>query len=391
MKDIILNTSRKICLLLSVCILIYAYITTTQRTINAQENKNNNDTIVNDYIEKNNLDKSSIEVFQLNKRYLNITYQNDNSYFNQIIKISTNEEIDIDGILKKDKYQEFEDLLNSQIDLKYPLFVSSALKNINVTKAYYIKDNGITIKFNNYTINPTLSFEPQIDLTCNQLVGLIKYTCNIDTDVNPNEPTLDKNKKTVAITFDDGPNNNTLSVLQTLKENHAKATFFMVGNMMNSHKEIVKQVLENGNEIGSHSYDHSNLTKLSNEELKNNLSLTESVYNEITNEKLSLLRPPYGSINSDVKESVDYSFILWSLDSEDWKSRDANIISEDVLNTVQDGDVILLHDIHLFSSEALKTILPELYARGYQVVTVSQLSTLKDKPIQKNSIYRSFR
>lgn len=203
---------------------------------------------------------------------------------------------------------------------------------------------------------------------------------------------VDKNKKMVAITLDDGPHaTNTQKILDILDAHNAKAIFFMLGQNVVNNEEVVKDVYKRGNEIGIHTWDHKQLTKLSQDEIVSQVERTSDAIYKIIGKRPKLVRPPYGAINDTVKNSINYSLILWNIDSLDWKSRDEKQIVPLVMNSVQDGDIILLHDIHSTTVPAVEKIVSQLAEQGYQMVTVSQLLEAKGYDMSKTKVFYSGR
>lgn len=203
---------------------------------------------------------------------------------------------------------------------------------------------------------------------------------------------IDKNKKMVAITFDDGPHAaNTEQILQILSDNGAHATFFMLGQNVSTYPEVVKKVYEGGHEIGNHTWNHPQLTKLSADQISSQVSKTSDAIYNITGERPKLVRPPYGAINATVKSVINEPLILWNIDSLDWKSRDENQIVPLVMESVQDGDIILLHDIHATTVPAVKRIVEQLVQEDYQLVTVSQLLDCKGYDTTTTKVFYSGR
>ena len=196
----------------------------------------------------------------------------------------------------------------------------------------------------------------------------------------------------VAITLDDGPHaTNTQKILDILDAHNAKATFFMLGQNVVNNEEVVKNVYKRGNEIGIHTWDHKQLTKLSQDEIVSQVERTSDAIYKIIGKRPKLVRPPYGAINDTVKNSINYSLILWNIDSLDWKSRDEKQIVPLVMNSVQDGDIILLHDIHSTTVPAVEKIVSQLEEQGYQMVTVSQLLEAKGYDMSKTKVFYSGR
>lgn len=203
---------------------------------------------------------------------------------------------------------------------------------------------------------------------------------------------IDKSKKMVAITFDDGPHaTNTQEILDILDKYNAKATFFMLGQNVINYKEVVNDVYNRGNEIGIHTWDHKQLTKLSADEIVSEVERTSDAIYDITGEKPKLVRPPYGSVNNTVKSVLNYPLILWNIDSLDWKSRDENQIVPLVMSNVQDGDIILLHDIHSTTVPAVEKIVEQLNNEEYQMVTVSELLEAKGYDTTQTKVFYSGR
>ncbi len=189
-------------------------------------------------------------------------------------------------------------------------------------------------------------------------------------------PAIDPSKPMVAITFDDGPNENTTGqMLDALEENYAKATFFCVGYNVEKYPDMVRREEELGMEVGAHSYGHVQLTTLSGKELKSEIKDCVTAIKDITGKKPTLLRPPYGSTNDEVMEELEKEGLCamnWSLDTEDWVTKNADDTYKMVM-TCTDGDVVLLHDIHDYNIEAVKRFVPDLIEQGFQLVTVSEL------------------
>jgi len=198
---------------------------------------------------------------------------------------------------------------------------------------------------------------------------------------------IDPNKPMVALTFDDGPSPEyTPEILKVLKENDAKGTFFILGTEAELNSDTLKQIVEDGNEIGNHSYSHLDYTKLVKPALDYQVLTTQEIVRRATGQAPILLRPPYGLINESVKE-LDMPIILWSIDSLDWENRNPDIIYNIILNNIKDGDIILMHDIYQSSVEALIRIIPELKRRGYQLVTVSELARARGIPLESGIVY----
>jgi peptidoglycan-N-acetylglucosamine deacetylase len=183
--------------------------------------------------------------------------------------------------------------------------------------------------------------------------------------------------KYVALTFDDGPDPDvTPRILKVLKDHDVHATFFMLGSQAEKYPEVAKGVAEAGHEIGNHSDHHKDLTKISKEEMTKEVLASSQKIMSATGQIPSVLRPPYGAINGEV-ERLAYdngsSLVLWSVDSLDWKNKQVNAIYSTVQKELTPGAIILLHDVHTTTADALPGLLTMLEKEGYEFLTVSEL------------------
>lgn len=201
---------------------------------------------------------------------------------------------------------------------------------------------------------------------------------------------IDKNKKMVALTYDDGPSIYTPRVLKTLKENNSVATFFVVGNRVPTYSDTVKKAHDMGCEIGNHTYEHKNLTRVSEAEVKRQITKTNRNVKKVTGQAPVIVRPTGGATNANVKQWVGMPSIIWSIDTLDWKTRNADSTKKAVLDHVKDGDIVLMHDLYSATASASETIIPELVKRGYQLVTVSELAECRGG-MKDTGAYHNFR
>lgn len=185
----------------------------------------------------------------------------------------------------------------------------------------------------------------------------------------------------VALSFDDGPTEFTQQVLDVLAENDCRATFFMVGVNMKLMPEMVKAVYDSGNEVGLHTWKHNDLSEMSANAVANNLNACQAIVLEQTGTTARWLRPPYGKVGPGAyggATQMDMYIATWSVDSRDWSLQNAEKIYNEVMSQVRNGDILLFHDSHAATVEALKIILPELKARGFQVLTVDELMSFRE-------------
>jgi peptidoglycan/xylan/chitin deacetylase (PgdA/CDA1 family) len=210
----------------------------------------------------------------------------------------------------------------------------------------------------------------------------------IKTDIQQeNKREIDPDKPMIALTYDDGPSKYTQEILDLLKENNSSATFFVLGSQAKKYEETIRQAVEDGNQIGNHSYDHKRLTLLNDEELYDQINKTDNLIYEIAFYRPFVMRPPYGTTSEALKDKLQKPIINWSIDTRDWESRNAEAITKNIFDNVKDGDIILMHDLYESSLEASKIVIPELINRGYQLVTISELSENREVILRAGQSY----
>ncbi|MEU1318629.1 polysaccharide deacetylase family protein [Streptomyces tibetensis] len=178
----------------------------------------------------------------------------------------------------------------------------------------------------------------------------------------------------VALTFDDGPAApETATLLTYLAQYRARATFFTVGQNVAAHPDLVRDEARAGHEVGNHSWNHPDLTKLTRGQVAFQLNRTSAAIKAATGKAPTLFRPPYGAVDAQVKAATTLSPVLWDVDTEDWKYPDADKVARSVIAKARRNSVVLMHDIHPTSVAAVPQILRTLSARGFHFVTVSHL------------------
>ncbi|MCM3743576.1 polysaccharide deacetylase family protein [Sporosarcina luteola] len=181
-------------------------------------------------------------------------------------------------------------------------------------------------------------------------------------------------RKKVALTFDDGPDPKvTRQILETLQMHDAKATFFMLGSRVEYYSDIVNEMKDAGHELGNHTWNHADLTKLSPERIAKEIDKTSAMIEDVTGQKVEAFRPPYGAVNDAVNNMTGLPIVLWDVDTQDWKYRDPARILQVVKENVKDGSIILMHDIHQSTADGLDAVLLYLKSEGYDFVTVKEL------------------
>ena len=182
--------------------------------------------------------------------------------------------------------------------------------------------------------------------------------------------------KVIALTFDDGPGPYTAHLLDILDQYGAKATFFLIGSKVSGQASVVRSIQARGHQLGNHSWSHPELPKLSVDQIAGEIDRTNEAIRQATGVKPSILRPPYGAVNGVVLEQLrlrNMSSILWSVDTRDWADRNSQIVCSRAVAGARPGAVILMHDIHQTSVNAVPCILSSLKQQGYSFVTIQNL------------------
>lgn len=182
----------------------------------------------------------------------------------------------------------------------------------------------------------------------------------------------------IALTFDDGPNATlTPKLLDLLAARHLKATFFVVGQNAADHPEILKRAVREGHEIANHSWSHPNLGKMSDDAVRRELQKTDDAIAAAIGKRPTLLRPPYGSLTARQKkwihEEFGYRIIIWDVDPLDWKRPGPSVVTARILKETHAGSIVLAHDIHPPTIEAMPRTFDQLMEKGFKSVTVTEL------------------
>lgn len=278
---------------------------------------------------------------------------------------------DIDNYISS--YLNYDSYIDGNVIIDYDIYDNDNLYYLTFYK-YFWNDNMVSDGSDSFVID-----------TSNNSVSRINKT-NYEYDVVINRK-LDKSKKMIALTFDDGPNYNTSKIIDVLNKYDIKATFFVLGSRAINNKDILKKMADSGMEIGNHTYNHLLLTKYDENKIRSEIDDTSEVIYSATKKKPKLLRPSYGSVNNKIKKVANMPIIIWDIDTLDWKYHNSKRITSRVVNKVRDGDIILMHDIYSASLNALSNIIPILQDNGYEFVTIDELFYYKGISLENGKVY----
>lgn len=339
-----------------------------------------------DYIKNQKADKNSKDILymdysieQVYKQYVNLNlsmkrYNEDDKLVEQTNKLFCYD-------TKNEKVLTVSDVLRKNY--------KTSLANINGIDNIAQDNDILEIKKDKVVIYTSDKLKDKVEIKYEENKDLIRLAnknipsnAPLDVKTPVASPEIDPNKKMIAFTLDDGPHKtNTLRVVEMFEKYNGRATFFQLGKNIQEYPEIVKTVYEHGFEIGSHSWNHPDLRKLDANALNKQIVDTQNAIFSITGDEPSLIRPPYGAFNDNVKTVIKNNgmqIALWTVDTLDWKLKDANKIKEAIVNNAYDGAVVLIHDIHNFTVDGLEMALAELSNQGYQFVTLSKLGEYKE-------------
>lgn len=212
---------------------------------------------------------------------------------------------------------------------------------------------------------------------------------NQTQNISPSTP-AEETVKRLALTFDDGPSKYTDRLLDAFATYGGKGTYFVVGNLVDTRVETLKRMVDEGHQVAGHSWDHRQLTKLNRQDLKDQIMNTRAKIYDVTGVDATTMRPPYGSYNDEVKAvcaEVGVVMINWSVDTLDWKTKNADMVYDVIMSEAADGAIILCHDLYGSTVEALERAIPDLLAAGYELVTVSELLSGDGQALEAGKVY----
>ncbi len=232
--------------------------------------------------------------------------------------------------------------------------------------------------------------EEGVRVTGKQEISGNTYYFNKDGKFDTEKNSVNPNRPMIALTFDDGPGLGTERLIEALESHGARATFFMMGTRVHTYQDAVRKMVEAGCELANHSTHHLKLSDLSSDDIAKEIGDTRDAINSIVGQNPTLVRPPYGAVNQVVQSVAGVPIMLWSVDTLDWQLKDAELIRNYVLNTVKDGDIVLMHDIYEATVQATIELIPLLQERGYQLVTVSEMAKARGITLENGAKYYNF-
>lgn len=222
--------------------------------------------------------------------------------------------------------------------------------------------------------------------------GMFMYEFDESGKVVSKATKADPNLPMVAITVDDGPSSHTQKLLDAMEKYGVHITFFVLGNKINdSSKGMLEDMIRLGGEIANHSYSHPSFTKLTNAEIASQMKKSEDAIFEQTGQYTTIMRLPYGASDENVASQVNKPIIFWSVDTQDWINKSKDETLKNLTTDIKDGDILLAHDIHEWSVDAIVEAIPILLEQGFQLVTVSEMAAARGVEMENGVQYHRFR
>jgi len=198
----------------------------------------------------------------------------------------------------------------------------------------------------------------------------------------------------IALTFDDGPAQHTDRILDLLERYGGQATFFVVGRSVEEWQDTILRTINLGSEVANHTWFHPELTEISDQRIRTELRTTSAIIEQITGlPRPPFFRPPFGLADervANIAAELGYAIVTWTLDTRDWQVRNADAVYNIIMNEAEEGSVILMHDTHSTTADAMERVIPELIARGYRLVTVSELLYILYGELEPGRIYGTY-
>lgn len=309
--------------------------------------------------------------------------------------------------LKEDKVMTLHDLFSAQSLSHLAFLTQSFLSGIiqsDQSESYEVTPETLQQEETNFMLNSeelrvffnakTLA-EKQVEemearIPIQKVINYINEEVLSSLGLQRQKHVVDPNKPMVCLTYDDGPSRlATPRILDALQKVNGAATFFVLGSRVAGHADIVARVLDEGSEMGNHTFGHKDLTKIKEQEMLDQFDATWQAISEVgsLDNQGKLVRPTYGAFNDYVKKTAPYPLIMWSIDTRDWSHQNVARTVQAIKDKVEDGDIILMHDLYEETAQASEEIIAWLDQEGYQLVTVSEMYEAKKIELVPGQIY----
>ncbi len=300
-----------------------------------------------------------------------------------VADVQSGEVLEIDSLLKEGKREEIENRLIDEFDIDRNFSDSDLLGK------WVFRNDSLKIILERGEFLPMSAGTQSYTFTKEETKEFLKEVPEKEIDIEPSKDVAaevtqpeaervqpDESRPMVALTFDDGPSAHTKRLLDIFARYGGRGTFFVIGNSLDNRTETLKRIAYEGHEIGNHSWNHRQFTNIAIDEVRDQIMMTRAKIYDITGVDCTVVRPPYGACNDEIRalgKELGVSFVNWSVDTLDWKTKNSDAIYKEIMKDVGDGHIILCHDLHKTTVDAMERVIPDLIEKGYQLVTVTEL------------------
>ncbi len=251
---------------------------------------------------------------------------------------------------------------------------------------FYFNNFGLNIFFNTATTNEliTIPYEEINHILKEKFQSITIHENTIPIIKNITDVSNYKDKKLIALTFDDGPSSNTIKLLDGLKKTNSKVTFFLLGTKVYQYRDVIKRMYSESHQLGNHTYHHLNLRYLSKEKALEEINYTNNAIYTVTGHFPTVFRPPYGIISDEVKKEISQKVILWNVDFRDWRYKSSKRVFNQIVKNAKDGNIIVLHDTYKTTVDGVLLAVDKLVKEGYRFVTIDELISIREIELEND-------
>lgn len=372
-----------IVILLVVCICLFP-LDTNEGTARYFEKKETKETIA-----KLNFSGEKKNTLEFNEKFAEVTYEENGKDVSHIVNLKTGKEVPRKDILKDE--EAFNKKVHELLLKAYPSFIVNILEKSPSNYNFRLNDLYITYDISKSGLETNRKFYLIVDY--NEIYEYLDFTVELnEAYTNMDGYNYDPSKVTIALTFDDGPNGErTKRLINALEDHKMSATFFMLGSRYATNEDIVRLVHNSHSEVGYHNYTHTYYTTETPEQIRREFMYANNDFYNITGENIKLTRPPYGDYNKETLDNLETPVIRWNLDTNDWRYKELDYLTNYVMDNYSDGDIILMHDSYETSVEAALVLMDMLYLKDVQVVSVTELANIQNIELEAHKAYYYFK
>lgn len=354
-----------------------------------------------------NIDYNS---YKVNERFVSIFFQEQitsplyanppQNNYSFLLDLENHKIIDKSEFFKEGYLDTLSQIAQKKLEKEYPnLFLEGISPKQENFDNIVFQNEGLIIVFDKYQVLPGYLGLIELPIHYDDINAILKYDPvknvvikekqePVKVEVKKQEEPVAENLKMVAFTFDDGPYTPvTNRLLDAFQNVNGHGTFFVVGNRISTYPEAIKRIALEGHQIGNHTYNHPSLPSLSPNQMLQQINLTNEEINKVVQMEVTVVRPTFGQTDTTVESTIAYPMINWTVDSQDWKSRDREAIVNTVMSNIHDNAIVLFHDLYPSTADAIDYLIPKLTEMGYTFVTLDEMASQLGVTLQPHQVY----